>query len=125
MKYGAAEGGKWKSTQNEIEGRNPDGTTYTRFMPTLPHLTGDSMVKLQEHFDKQHKEFIHDPLVLLPLYILDFLCIHPFLDGNDKMARLIAVLELYHQGYEVGRYISLEKLIEDTKEGVKRLALNP
>ena len=57
-----------------------------------------------------------DALLLIPLYILDFLCIHPFLDGNGRMSRLITVLLLYHQGYEIARYISLERIIEQTKE---------
>jgi Fic family protein len=55
-------------------------------------------------------------LLLIPFYILDFLCIHPFSDGNGRMARLLTLLALYHQGYEVGRFISLERIIEKTKE---------
>ncbi|MEW6110440.1 MAG: Fic family protein [Nitrospirota bacterium] len=62
------------------------------------------------------KEGDIDPLILIALYVLDFLCIHPFLDGNGRMARLITVLLLYHYGYEVSRYISLERVIEQTKE---------
>lgn len=57
-----------------------------------------------------------DPLILIPLYILDFLCIHPFTDGNGRISRLVTVLLLYQQGYEVGRYIGLERVIENTKE---------
>jgi Fic family protein len=57
-----------------------------------------------------------DPLLLIPAYVLDFLCIHPFLDGNGRMARLLSLLLLYKSGYEVGRYISLEQLVERTKE---------
>ena len=55
-------------------------------------------------------------LVLVPLAILDFLCIHPFADGNGRMARLLTLLLLYHGGYEVGRYISLERIVEESKE---------
>jgi len=55
-------------------------------------------------------------LILIALYVLDFLCVHPFLDGNRRMARLLTVLVLHQQGYEVGRYVSLERLIEQTKE---------
>ena len=54
--------------------------------------------------------------LLIPLYVLDFLCIHPFLDGNGRLARLLSVLLLYHNGYEVGRYISLERVVEQTRE---------
>ena len=57
-----------------------------------------------------------EKLVLIPAYVLDFLCIHPFPDGNGRMARLLSLLLLYHAGFEVGRYISLERLIEENKE---------
>ena len=57
-----------------------------------------------------------DPLILIPMFILDFLCIHPFSDGNGRMSRLLTLLLLYRAGYIVGKYISIEKLIEDTKE---------
>ena len=57
-----------------------------------------------------------DPLLLIPIFILDFLCIHPFNDGNGRMSRLLTLLLLYRSGYIVGKYISIEKLISDTKE---------
>ena len=57
-----------------------------------------------------------DPLLLIPIFILDFLCIHPFNDGNGRMSRLLTLLLLYRSGYVVGKYISIEKLISDTKE---------
>ncbi len=117
MKYGTGAGGVWKSTQNEIEETLPDGTKRVRFVPTPPHLTEGAMQSLHKDYRKSLTEEAHDPLILVPLYILDFLCIHPFLDGNGRMARLMTVLALYHHGYEVARYISLEKLIEQTKEG--------
>lgn len=71
---------------------------------------------LHEEFRFAMKEGKHEPLILIALYVLDFLCIHPFLDGNGRMSRLLSVLALYHQSYEVGRYISLERIIEQTKE---------
>lgn len=58
----------------------------------------------------------YDPLILMPMFILDFLCIHPFNDGNGRMSRLLTLLLLYRNGYIVGKYISIEKLIEGTKE---------
>jgi Fic family protein len=74
--------------------------------------------------DRLHTEFkatleagTVEPLLLIPAYVLDFLCIHPFADGNGRMARLLSLLLLYQAGYEVGRYISLETAIEGTKEG--------
>jgi hypothetical protein len=71
---------------------------------------------LHESFRVAMKEGKHEPLIIIALYVLDFLCVHPFLDGNGRMSRLLSVLALYHQGYEVGRYISLERIIEQTKE---------
>jgi Fic family protein len=116
MKYAGKEGGRWKSVANEISEVLPDGTKRIRFVPVQPFQTAEYMKVLHERFDVQFAEQSLDPLLLIPLYILDFLCIHPFLDGNGRMARLLTVLLLYHNGYEVGRYISLERIIEQTKE---------
>lgn len=116
MKYGTQPGGVWKATQNEIEEQRPNGTRFIRFRPVAPHLTADAMARLHEAFAAELKAGRHEPLILIPLYVLDFLCIHPFSDGNGRMARLLTALALYHQGYEVARYISLERLIEQTKE---------
>jgi Fic family protein len=116
MKYTGKEGGKWKSTSNEITEFLPDGTKRTRFLPVEPHLTPDYMRYLHEKFEDTLGEQAIEPLILLPLYILDFLCIHPFLDGNGRMARLLTVLLLYRNGYEVGRHISLERIVEQTRE---------
>lgn len=116
MKYAGKEGGRWKSASNEITEVLPDGTKRIRFVPVAPYLTADYMQALHELYDSLEKEGNIDPLILTALYVLDFLCIHPFLDGNGRMARLITVLLLYRYGYEVGRYISLERVIEQTKE---------
>lgn len=116
MKYGTVPGGVWKPVQNEIEEVRADGTRFVRFRPTEPHLTPDAMQELHQAFRQNLKEGRHEPLILVALYVLDFLCIHPFTDGNGRMARLLSVLALYHQGYEIGRYISLERVIEQTKE---------
>ncbi|NGX29227.1 MAG: hypothetical protein K940chlam4_00057 [Candidatus Anoxychlamydiales bacterium] len=74
------------------------------------------MKQLHDSFNKKWKEQIINPLLLIATYILDFLCIHPFLDGNGRLSRLISLVLLYHIGHDVGRYISIEKIIEDTKE---------
>lgn len=116
MKFGTGAGGKWKTAQNEIQEVRPDGSRFVRFTPVAPHLTKSAKHSLHQGFSQSLKEGLHEPLVLIPLYVLDFLCIHPFLDGNGRLARLLSVLALYHQGYGVGRYISLERLIEQTKE---------
>jgi Fic family protein len=73
------------------------------------------MERLQERFNRLWESGEIEPLLLIPTYILDFLCIHPFLDGNGRMARLLTLLLLYKAGYEVGRFISLERIVERTK----------
>jgi Fic family protein len=116
MKYGSGTGGQWKSTNNSIEETRPDGTRFVRFQPIEPHLTPEAMRQLHAQFRRHLTDHSLEPLVLMPLYALDFLCIHPFLDGNGRMSRLLTVLMLHQQGYEVGRFISMERLIEQTKE---------
>jgi Fic family protein len=110
------EGGKWKPTDNEITEIQPDGTKVVRFKPVPAHQTRDAMEKLHKRFHELLQREEIEPLLLIPTYVLDFLCIHPFLDGNGRMARLLTLLLLYKAGYEVGRYISLEQMVERTKE---------
>jgi Fic family protein len=109
-------GGRWKSTANEITETHADGTRFVRFRTVPPHQTAEAMEQLHERFDRLWDQGLFDPLLLIPAYVLDFLCIHPFLDGNGRMARLLSLLLLYKAGYEVGRYISLELIVERTKE---------
>jgi Fic family protein len=116
MKYAGADGGKWKSASNEITETLPDKTQRIRFTPVAPHLTEEAMRTLHGRFADLERGHELDPLLLIPLYVLDFLCIHPFLDGNGRLARLASLLLLYHHGYEVGRYVSLERIIEQTKQ---------
>ena len=116
MKYVGGHGGTWKSTQNEITETLPDKTQRIRFTPVAPHLTEEAMRTLHGRFADLERGHELDPLLLIPLYVLDFLCIHPFLDGNGRLARLASLLLLYHHGYEVGRYVSLERIIEQTKQ---------
>ncbi len=116
MKYTGISGGKWKNKQNEIIEFLPNGTKRIRFKPIEPFLVNEYMIQLQCLYNEQISLQKIDPLFLIPIYILDFLCIHPFNDGNGRISRLITLLLLYHQGYEVGRYISIEKIIEKTKE---------
>ena len=110
-------GGRWKSTDNDITETRPDGTAVVRFKPVPAHLAADAMTRLHTEFRATLDVGSVEPLLLISTYVLDFLCIHPFADGNGRMARLLSLLLLYQAGYEVGRYISLETTIEGTKEG--------
>jgi Fic family protein len=109
-------GGRWKQTDNDIIERHPDGGVRVRFRPTPAHHTPEAVESLALNYREAVDRGIQDPLVILPLAILDFLCIHPFPDGNGRMGRLLTLMLLYQFGYEVGRFISLERVIEDSKE---------
>jgi len=114
-RYHPGEGGKWKATNNEIVERNPDGSIKrVRFAPVSAVETPDSMAALTEGYQQVIEK--HEPLIIIPLTILDFLCIHPFRDGNGRVARLLTLLLLYHFDYQVSRYISLERIFEESKE---------
>jgi Fic family protein len=108
--------GDFKSASNEVTETRPDGTTVVRFKPVDPGDTRLAMEELHERFDEAMARGEHHPLLLLAAYVFDFLMIHPFQDGNGRMARLLTLLRLYHDGYQVGRYISLERLINDSRE---------
>ena len=112
----AAIGGSFKNSDNVIAEELPDGTRRVRFEPVPAWETTEAMEALCQTLAEALKEPDLDPLLLIPMFILDFLCIHPFNDGNGRMSRLLTLLLLYRAGYIVGKYISLEKLISDTKE---------
>lgn len=114
-RYMPDEGGRWKRAPNDIVEKHPDGTTRTRFTPSPPHLVEGQISGLCSNFSSA-SEAGKEPLVIIPLAILDFLCVHPFRDGNGRMARLLTLLMLYRFDYQVGRYISLERVIEQSKE---------
>lgn len=111
------QGGSWKPTDNEITETRSNGTKVVRFKPVSAHMTLQAMEALHKNFDELWQSGQIEPLLLIATYVLDFLCVHPFLDGNGRMARLLTLLLLYKAGYEVGRYISLEQVVEQTKEG--------
>lgn len=117
LKFTTERGGRWKTAQNEIEEVGADGKKLIRFVPVPPYLTEESMRGLHERFSELWESHEFEPLLLIPAYILDFLCIHPFRDGNGRMARLLSLLLLYQAGYEVGRFMSLEMMVEETREG--------
>jgi len=108
--------GKFKAADNVIAETGINGIERIRFKPLPAFETPEAVKTLAASFSEAvHKGKI-DPLLLIPQFALDFLCIHPFTDGNGRMSRLLTLLLLYRSGYLVGKYISIEKIIEDTKE---------
>ena len=112
----ASIGGNYKNADNIIAEELPDGTKRARFIPVSAWETPQAMDELCNAYDEALKDPEKDPLLLIPMFILDFLCIHPFNDGNGRISRLLTLLLLYRSGYIVGKYISLEKIISDSKE---------
>jgi Fic family protein len=112
----SAIGGTYKNSDNFIAEIDAVGKSTVRFQPVPAYLTANAMEKLCMAFIENSEKSEHDPLLLIPMFILDFLCIHPFNDGNGRMSRLLTLLLLYRAGYIVGKYISLEKLIENSKD---------
>lgn len=108
-------GGTWKTSDNIIEEVDAAGKSRVRFQPVAAWETPEAIENLCEAYQNVLSDGQADPLLIIPMFILDFLCIHPFLDGNGRMSRLLTLLLLYQNGYFVGRYISIEKLIEKTK----------
>lgn len=108
-------GGTFKNVQNYISGTDSNGQTYTIFTPLSPFETPIAIENICNEFNKSIAESDVDPLILIPIFIHDFLCIHPFLDGNGRMSRLLTTLLLYRCGYMVGKYISLEAKIAKNK----------
>jgi len=117
FKFSSMKGGNWKTADNDIVEVKPNGKKVIRFKPTPAWQTEDAMNSLHSSFVQSlaGKDSL-EPLLAIGSYVLDFLCIHPFTDGNGRMARLLTLLLLYRNGYQVGRFISLERIIEDTKE---------
>ena len=108
--------GSYKDKDGDIIEKYPDGRERVRFRPVSAAKTPEAMRELVELWEAASRERWVHPLVALAAFNLDFLCIHPFRDGNGRVSRLLLQLQCYHFGYEVGRYISLERLIEQNKE---------
>jgi Fic family protein len=109
-------GGSYKNSDNYIAATDAEGNQSVRFQPVPAYLTADAMDRLCAAFVESLEKDQHDALLLIPMFVLDFLCIHPFNDGNGRMSRLLTLLLFYRAGYIVGKYISLEKLIENSKD---------
>lgn len=113
---GSNAGGKFKNADNLIVETNKEGARVVRFAPVPAFQTPDAIEQLCRAFREAVSAEAIDPLLLIPMFVLDFLCIHPFNDGNGRMSRLLTLLLLYRSGYMVGKYISIEMLIEQSKE---------
>lgn len=111
---GSTEGGRFKTSDNIIRETDADGNECVRFRPVPAWETALSIDELCKSYHEAKHEA--DPLLLSLMFILDFLCIHPFNDGNGRMSRLITLLLLYQSGFIVGKYISIERIIEESKE---------
>ncbi len=113
---GSSIGGQYKDVDNDIAEYDGEGNKRIRFHPVHAWETPESVDKLCEAYNRAIGEPDVDPLLIMPMFIFDFLCIHPFSDGNGRMSRLLTLLLLYQSNYHVGKYISLEKVINDSKE---------
>ena len=113
---GSGIGGNFKNSNNVIAETLLDGTSRISFKPIPAWKTSEAVTALCNAFNDAVNTREMDPLLLIPIFILDFLCIHPFNDGNGRMSRLMTLLTLYRAGYLVGKYISIEKMIADSKE---------
>lgn len=116
LKFTDLQGGAWKTKDNFIEERVPDGSWITRFKPVDAIQTPIYMQELCQRFNRLWMQNSIDRLIIIFSFIFDFLCMHPFTDGNGRISRLLAVMLLHKANIDVTRYISYERLVEDTKE---------
>ncbi len=108
--------GRWKTVENSIQEIRPDGVRVVRFQTVSAVQTPAAMEELHERFAAARESGAHHPLLLIGCYVFDFLAIHPFRDGNGRISRLLTLLALYQAGYEIGRYVSLERLVNQTRD---------
>ena len=108
--------GRWKDSDNVIAERSADGNLVTRFIPTSAAGTPAAVEKICSEYSRQIDARSYDPLLVSLVFVFDFVSIHPFNDRNGRMSRLLTLLLMYRTGYDVGKYISIEKEIESTKE---------
>lgn len=109
-------GGEWKNVDNTIEATLPDGTREVIFRPVAAFLTPSAMTDLCRDFESARSAHANDEMILIAALILDFLCIHPFRDGNGRMARLLTSLALYQAEFTIPRYVSVERIVEQTRD---------
>jgi Fic family protein len=108
--------GRTKNNQNYITAKYPDGHIETIFTPLTPYETPEALNRICEEYNRVIGNMEVEPLIAIPIFIHDFLCIHPFNDGNGRMSRLLTTLLLYRSGFYVGKYISLEAKIAKNKD---------
>ena len=108
--------GRTKSVQNYISAAYPDGHVETLFTPLAPYETPEALDRICQEYNRVIGNMEVEPLIVIPVFIHDFLCIHPFNDGNGRMSRLLTTLLLYRSGFYVGKYISLEAKIAKNKD---------
>ena len=108
--------GRTKTVQNYISAAYPDGRTQILFTPLSPYETPEALDRICEEYNRVIGNLELEPLIAIPVFIHDFLCIHPFNDGNGRMSRLLTTLLLYRSGFYIGKYISLEAKIAGNKD---------
>lgn len=108
--------GRTKSVQNYISAAYPDGHTEILFTPLAPYETSEALDRICEEYNRVIGNLEVEPLIIITIFIHDFLCIHPFNDGNGRMSRLLTTLLLYQNGFYIGKYISLEAKISKNKD---------
>lgn len=108
--------GRTKTVQNYISATYPDGHVETLFTPLVPFETPEALDRIYEEYNRVIGNMELEPLIAILVFIHDFLCIHPFNDGNGRMSRLLTTLLLYRKGFYVGKYISLEAKIAKNKD---------
>ena len=109
-------GGSWKSIDNSIVEYDKKRNQVLRFQPLSAVATPVAVEELCESYNRAISKHTYDPLVLVCMFVFDFICIHPFNDGNGRMSRLLTLLLLYRSGYLVGKYVSIERVLEQSKE---------
>lgn len=109
-------GGQFKDSDNQIITKFPDGHEELRFQPPAAFITPELVLQLCDSYNQALKQGDISPLILSAAFVFDFVSIHPFRDGNGRMSRLLMLLTMYKAGFDIGKYISIEKSIEDTKD---------
>ena len=113
---GDSHAGRWKDSDNVIAERTAQGELVARFIPTSAAATPGAIEAICNEYRKQVEAMVYDPLLVSLVFAFDFVSIHPFNDGNGRMSRLVTLLLMYRSGYDVGKYVSIEREIERTKE---------